>query len=102
MGPHAAVLGMRFYTGSMFPADMRNAIILARHGSWNRTVKIGGDVVIVKLNADGTVKSVEPLITGFLQNNSYVGRPVDVLVLKDGSVLVSDDWNGAIWRVSKG
>ena len=101
MGPHAAVLGMRFYTGSMFPADVKNAIILARHGSWNRTVKIGGDVVIVKLNDDGTVKSYDPLITGFLQNNNYVGRPVDILVMKDGSILVSDDWNGAIWRVSK-
>ncbi len=101
MGPHAAVLGMRFYTGSMFPADVRNAIILARHGSWNRTVKIGGDVVVVKLNDDGTVKSFDPLITGFLQNNNYVGRPVDILVMKDGSILVSDDWNGAIWRVSK-
>jgi glucose/arabinose dehydrogenase len=100
MGPHAAVLGMRFYTGSMLPAEVKNAIILARHGSWNRSVKIGGDVVIVKLNDDGTVKSYEPLVTGFLQNNSYVGRPVDVLVMKDGSLLISDDWNGAIWRVS--
>jgi glucose/arabinose dehydrogenase len=100
MGPHTAVLGMRFYTGSMFPADIRNAIILARHGSWNRTVKLGGDVVVVKLNAGGTVKSVQPLVTGFLQNNNYVARPVDVLVMKDGSILVSDDWNGAVWRVS--
>jgi glucose/arabinose dehydrogenase len=100
MGPHTAVLGMRFYTGNMFPAEVKNAIILARHGSWNRSVKLGGDVVIVKLNEDGTVKSTEPLITGFLQNNNYVGRPVDVLVMKDGSLLVSDDWNGAIWRVS--
>jgi glucose/arabinose dehydrogenase len=100
MGPHTAVLGMRFYTGGMFPADVKNAIILARHGSWNRSVKLGGDVVIVRLNADGTVKSVDPLVTGFLQDNNYVGRPVDVLVMKDGSVLVSDDWNGAIWRVS--
>jgi glucose/arabinose dehydrogenase len=101
MGPHSAVLGMRFYTGSMFPAELKNAIILARHGSWNRSVKIGGDVVIVKLNEDGTVKSYEPLVTGFLQNNNYVGRPVDVLVMKDGSLLISDDWNGAIWRVSR-
>jgi glucose/arabinose dehydrogenase len=100
MGPHAAVLGLRFYTGSMFPAEVKNAIILARHGSWNRSVKIGGDVVVVKLNEDGTVKSYEPFVTGFLQNNSYVGRPVDVLVMKDGSLLISDDWNGAIWRVS--
>jgi glucose/arabinose dehydrogenase len=101
MGPHAAVLGMRFYTGSMFPAEVKNTIILARHGSWNRSVKIGGDVVIVKLNEDGTVKSYDPLVTGFLQNNNYVGRPVDVLVMKDGSLLISDDWNGAIWRVSR-
>ncbi len=101
MGPHTAVLGMRFYTGSMLPADLKNAIILARHGSWNRSVKLGGDVVAVKLKDDGTVKSIEPLVTGFLQNNNYAGRPVDVLVMKDGSILVSDDFNGAIWRVSK-
>ncbi len=86
----------------MFPANVRNAIILARHGSWNRSVKLGGDVVIVRLNNDGTVNSIDPLVTGFLQNNNYVGRPVDVLVMKDGSILVSDDWNGAIWRVSAG
>jgi glucose/arabinose dehydrogenase len=102
MGPHSASLGMRFYTGSMFPKSYKNAIIVARHGSWNRSRKFGGDVVVVKLNKDGTVKSTEPFITGFLENNSYVGRPVDVLQLKDGSVLVSDDWNGAIYRVSYG
>jgi len=102
LGPHAAALGMRFYTGSMFPKSYKNAIIVARHGSWNRSKKFGGDVVVVKLNKDGTVKSIEPLITGFLENNNYVGRPVDVLQLKDGSLLVSDDWNGAIYRVSYG
>jgi glucose/arabinose dehydrogenase len=102
MGPHAAALGFRFYTGSMFPKSYRNAIILARHGSWNRSKKFGGDVVVVKLDKDGKVKSIEPLITGFLENNSYVGRPVDVLQLKDGSILVSDDWNGAVYRVSYG
>jgi glucose/arabinose dehydrogenase len=102
MGPHSASLGMRFYTGSMFPKSYKNAIIVARHGSWNRSKKFGGDVVVVKLNKDGTVKSTEPLITGFLENNSYVGRPVDVLQLKDGSLLVSDDWNGAIYRVTYG
>jgi glucose/arabinose dehydrogenase len=101
MGAHAAVLGLRFYTGDMFP-DLKGAILLARHGSWNRSVKLGGDVVIVRLNSDGTVKSMEPLVKGFLQDNKYVGRPVDVLVLKDGSILISDDYNGAIWRVSKG
>jgi glucose/arabinose dehydrogenase len=102
MGPHAAALGMRFYTGSMFPKPYKNAIIVARHGSWNRTKKFGGDVVVVKLDKDGKVKSIEPLITGFLENNSYIGRPVDVLQLKDGSILVSDDWNGAIYRITYG
>ncbi len=100
MGAHAATLGMRFYTGSMFPAAYKNAIFVARHGSWNRTVKNGGDVVVVKLNEDGSVKSTEPFMTGFLEDNKYVARPVDVMQMPDGSMLVSDDWNGAIWRVS--
>src|SRR3954470_22169206 len=92
MGPHSAALGMRFYTGSMFPKAYKNAIIVARRGSWNRTKKVGGDVLVVKLNKDGTVKSKEPFITGFLEDNQYIGRPVDILQLKDGSILVSDDW----------
>src|SRR6266446_6917530 len=102
LGPHGAPLGMRFYTGTMFPAAYRNQIIIARHGSWNRTTKIGGDLVVVKLKPDGTFRSMEPFVTGFLQNNNYVGRPVDVLVMKDGSLLVSDDYNGAVYRVSYG
>jgi glucose/arabinose dehydrogenase len=102
MGPHSAALGMRFYTGNMFPKSYKNAIIAARHGSWNRSKKIGGDIVVMKLNKDGTVKSMEPLITGFLENNSYVGRPVDILQMKDGSLLVSDDWNGAVYRITYG
>jgi glucose/arabinose dehydrogenase len=102
MGPHSASLGLRFYTGSMFPKAYKNTIIVARHGSWNRSKKFGGDVVVVKLDKDGKVKSTEPLITGFLDNNSYIGRPVDVLQLKDGSMLVSDDWNGAVYRVTYG
>jgi len=101
-GPHAGTLGMRFYTGNMFPKSYKNAIIVARHGSWNRSKKFGGDVAVVKLNKDGTVKSIEPLITGFLEDNKYVGRPVDVLQLKDGSILVSDDYNGAVYRISYG
>ena len=102
MGPHTAALGMRFYTGSMFPKAYKNAIIVARHGSWNRSKKVGGDVVVVKLNKDGTVKSMEPFITGFLEDNKYVGRPVDVMQMKDGSLLVSDDWNGAVYRITYG
>ncbi len=102
MGPHAAALGMRFYTGTMFPAEYRGGIIVARHGSWNRTNKFGGDVVLVKLNKDGSVKSIEPFITGFLVNNNYIGRPVDVQQMKDGSLLISDDFAGAVYRVTYG
>ena len=93
---------MRFYTGSMFPAAYRNAIFIARHGAWNKTKKVGGDVVVAKLNKDGSVKSWEPFLTGFLQNNDYSGRPVDVQVMKDGSLLVSDDYTGAVYRVTYG
>jgi glucose/arabinose dehydrogenase len=102
LGPHAAALGMRFYTGTMFPAEYRDQIFIARHGSWNRTVKFGGDIAVAKLNKDGSVKSVEPFITGFLQNNNYAGRPVDVMNMPDGSMLISDDWNGAVYRLSYG
>src|SRR6266478_5276818 len=102
LGPHSAPLGMRFYTGNMFPREYRNAIFIARHGSWNKTVKIGGDIVVAKLNPDGTVKSVEPFITGFLVKNNYIGRPVDIELMKDGSILISDDWNGAVYRVTYG
>lgn len=101
-GPHSASLGMRFYTGDRFPAKYKNAIFMARHGSWNRSVKFGGDILAVFLNKDGTVKGTEVFITGFLENNSYVGRPVDVLFTKDGSMLISDDYNGAVWRVTHG
>jgi len=102
LGPHSAALGMRFYTGSMFPKSYRNTIIVARHGSWNRSKKFGGDVVVVHLDKDGKVKSMEPLVTGFLEDNKYIGRPDDVLQLKDGSILVSDDWNGVVWRITYG
>jgi glucose/arabinose dehydrogenase len=102
LGPHSAPLGMRFYTGQMFPKEYRNAIFIARHGSWNKSKKIGGDIVVAKLNPDGTVKSIEPFITGFLENNNYVGRPVDVELMKDGSMLLSDDWNGAVYRITYG
>ena len=102
LGAHTAALGMRFYTGKMFPAAYKDAVFIARHGSWNKSQKLGGDVVVAKLNKDGTVKSVEPFLTGFLEDNKYVGRPVDVLQMKDGSLLVSDDWNGAIYRITYG
>jgi glucose/arabinose dehydrogenase len=102
MGPHAASLGMRFYNGTMFPAEFRGQILVARHGSWNRSNKFGGDIALVKLNKDGSVKSVEPFITGFLVDNKYIGRPVDVQPMKDGSLLISDDYDGAVYRVTYG
>ncbi len=102
LGPHSAPLGLRFYTGRMFPREYNNALFIVRHGSWNKTKKIGGDIVVAKLNADGSVKSIEPFISGFLQDNKYVGRPVDVELMKDGSMLISDDWNGAVYRLTYG
>ena len=102
MGPHAAALGMRFYTGSMFPKDYVNSIFVARHGSWNRTKSFGYDVANVRATADGKNAKVTPFMTGFLdeKENRFWGRPADVLQLPDGSLLVSDDQMGAIYRVS--
>jgi glucose/arabinose dehydrogenase len=101
-GPHSAGLGLRFYTGSMFPKKYKNAIFLARHGSWNKSNKFGGDVIAIFLNKDGTVKSSEPFVTGFLVDNKYIGRPVDVQQMADGSMLLSDDWNGVVYRITYG
>jgi glucose/arabinose dehydrogenase len=99
IGPHAAPLGMRFYDGKMFPAKYRNAIFLTRHGPWNRTTKYAADVVAVFIDGKGRAK-VEPFLTGLVENNGYLGRPADVMVMKDGSLLVSDDHNGAIYRIT--
>jgi glucose/arabinose dehydrogenase len=100
MGPHAAALGIRFYTGSMFPAEYKNQAFIARRGSWNRTKKFGYDVALAKTN--GGKATITPFLTGFLdpQTDAFWGRPVDVQVLPDGSLLVSDEQNGAIYRVS--
>jgi glucose/arabinose dehydrogenase len=102
MGPHSAALGMRFYTGAMFPKDYVNSIFVARRGSWNRTRLFGYDVVNVRATADGRNAKVTPFMTGFMdpKENKFWGRPVDVLQLPDGSLLVSDEQNGAIYRVS--
>jgi glucose/arabinose dehydrogenase len=99
IGPHAAPLGMRFYTGKMFPQKYHNAIFLTRHGPWNRTQKYAADVVAVFIDGKGRAK-VEPFLTGLVENNTYLGRPADVMVMKDGSLLVSDDHNGAIYRIT--
>jgi glucose/arabinose dehydrogenase len=100
LGPHAAPLGMRFYTGDMFPAKYKNAIFIARHGPWNRTQKYAADVVVAYVDGKGRVTKVEPFLTGLVENNRYLGRPADVMVMKDGSLLVSDDHAHAIYRIT--
>jgi glucose/arabinose dehydrogenase len=102
MGPHAGALGMRFYSGAMFPKDYQNSIFVARRGSWNRSTLFGFDVANVRATADGKNAKVTPFMTGFMdpKENKFWGRPVDVLQLPDGSLLVSDEQMGAIYRVS--
>ena len=99
LGAHVASLGLRFYSGTQFPAEYRNNIFVAEHGSWNRSVKSGYRVVRVVLDAQGRVVRDEPFVEGFLQGETVLGRPADVLPLPDGSLLVSDDLGGAIYRV---
>jgi glucose/arabinose dehydrogenase len=101
LGAHVAALGMRFYTGAMFPPEYKNAIIIAEHGSWNREHKQGFRVMVVRLEGDKAV-SYEPLVTGWLDDATQDawGRPVDVEVLDDGSLLISDDWKGVLYRVT--
>jgi glucose/arabinose dehydrogenase len=86
----------------MFPAEYRDSILIARRGSWNKTVKTGYDVLRVKATPDGKKVQIMPFVTGFLdkKKNEFWGRPVDVMLMPDGSMLVSDEQNGAIYRVS--
>jgi glucose/arabinose dehydrogenase len=100
LGPHVASLGMRFYTGSMFPKQYKNNIFIAEHGSWNRTKKTGYNISRVTLAKSGKVVKIEPFAQGWLQDEKFWGRPADVQVLGDGSMLVSDDVAGAIYRIS--
>ncbi|HEX7324394.1 MAG TPA: PQQ-dependent sugar dehydrogenase [Rhodanobacteraceae bacterium] len=100
LGAHVAALGMRFYVGQMFPTAYRNAIFIAEHGSWNRSRKVGYRVVAVHLGPDGKATGSTPFLTGFLAGQKTLGRPADVQPLRDGSLLVSDDYNGAIYRIT--
>jgi glucose/arabinose dehydrogenase len=103
MGPHSAALGMRFYTGGAFPANYKNSAFVARRGSWNRDQKFGYDVIQVTPSAIPLrPATVKPFLTGFLDEkaNTFWGRPVDVLQMPDGALLVADEQNGAIYRVS--
>ena len=102
LGPHVAVMGVQFYTGNMFPAEYKNALFVARKGSWNRTQKSGYDVVMVRANADGGAAQITPFITGFMDSSdqSFWGRPTYMLQLPDGSLLLSDEQLGAVYRIT--
>ncbi|HTZ34826.1 MAG TPA: PQQ-dependent sugar dehydrogenase [Stellaceae bacterium] len=101
LGPHVASLGMRFYTGKMFPPDWKNNIIIAEHGSWNRTVKSGYNLTRIVLNPAGTkVVRSEVFLSGLLDGQNILERLVDVQVMPDGALLASDDWNGAVYRIT--
>jgi glucose/arabinose dehydrogenase len=99
LAPHVAALGMRFYTGNMFLPDYKNQIFIAEHGSWNRTDKIGYRIMLARLQNNKVVQYV-PFATGWLQSNGdVIGRPSDVEIAADGSLLISDDKAGAVYRV---
>jgi len=99
LGPHVAAVGMRFYTGAMFPPAYRNQIFIAEHGSWNRSEPIGYRLSLVRVEGDRAV-SYEPFVEGWLSAGRVWGRPVDVEVAPDGALLVSDDTAGVIYRIS--
>lgn len=99
LGAHVASLGMRFYSGQHFPERYRHAVFIAEHGSWNRSRKTGYQVSVVRLQGHRAV-SYEPFVSGWMKNESAWGRPADVLVMPDGSLLVSDDLAGAIYRIT--
>lgn len=98
LGPHVAALGLEFYQGNMFPAEYRGQLFIAEHGSWNRSKKIGYRVMLVELE-EGEPVSYEPFAEGWLKREDASGRPVDLAVLSDGSMLVSDDQGGRIFRI---
>ena len=102
MGPHAAAMDLHFYTGKMFPAEYQGVAFVARKGSWNRTKKFGYDVVTVRAGADGKGAKIVPFMTGFMNaaDNTFWGRPSHLAQLKDGSLLVTDEQLGAIYRIS--
>ena len=103
MGPHAAAMGVHFYTGSMFPAEYRNTMFIARKGSWNRTKPNGFDVVNVRPSADGKSAKMTRFMTGFQEGSEgykFWGRPAYIAQMPDGALLVSDEQMGAIYRIS--
>lgn len=102
MQAHAADLGMSFYKGNSFPEEYRGGIFSAQHGSWNRTVPVGAQVMFTRLDEEGNAAGTEVFASGWLneETGEYRGRPMDIAFLPDGSMLVSDDFAGAIWRIA--
>jgi hypothetical protein len=102
MDPHAADLGMRFYKGDSFPNKYHGGIFSAQHGSWNRTTPVGARVMFTSLDEEGNAAGTEVFADGWLNEDTgeYRGRPMDIAFLSDGSMLVSDDFAGAIWRIA--
>ncbi|MBN9015581.1 MAG: PQQ-dependent sugar dehydrogenase [Xanthobacteraceae bacterium] len=101
LGDHVAPLGMKFYTGSMFPAEYKNNILIAEHGSWNRHQYQGARIVRVIVGPDGKNPKTEVFASGWIEGKqTYLGRPTDIIQAKDGSILIADDWAGAIYRIS--
>jgi glucose/arabinose dehydrogenase len=100
LGAHVAALGLAFYTGSMFPPGYTGALIIARHGSWNRSEKVGYDLAIVRFDDDGRPLEPEVFASGWLRDGKQWGRPADVMQLADGSLLVSDDMANVIYRIA--
>ena len=98
LGPHVASLGVKFYTGREFPPEYQGQIFIAEHGSWNRSEKVGYRVTLVRLS-EGKAVSYEVFAEGWLQGQDVTGRPVDLLVMDDGSMLLSDDDAGKIYRI---
>jgi glucose/arabinose dehydrogenase len=101
LGAHVASLGMRFYRGRMFPPEYRGQVLIAEHGSWNRSSRVGYRVSLVRLDGDRAT-AYEPFVDGWLAGGQVSGRPVDLMELDDGSLLVSDDQAGVVYRITYG
>ena len=100
LGAHVAPLGMLFYTGGQFPDEFRNRLFVAQHGSWNRTKKAGYNIMLAEIDDRNEVTRYKEFASGWLKGQAHWGRPVDIEMLTDGSLLVSDDFAGVIYRIS--
>ncbi|MEM7466904.1 MAG: PQQ-dependent sugar dehydrogenase [Pseudomonadota bacterium] len=100
LGAHVAPLGLLFYTGEQFPPGYKNKLFFAQHGSWNRTKKVGYNLMLATIDESGAVAGYERFASGWLRGQAHWGRPVDIEMLADGSLLLSDDYAGAIYRIA--